>query len=98
MSETTEHFPSEAQIAQRAYKLWELRGRRLGNPEVDWYAARAELIAEHAAAEAATTAQASPVIPLRQTREVPPRPRDISRWASEPRSYRRGAYAAFAGR
>jgi hypothetical protein len=32
-----------AEIAARAYTLWELRGKPLGSPEVDWYEAKKQL-------------------------------------------------------
>jgi len=28
------------EIARLAYELWERRGRPLGSPEIDWYAAK----------------------------------------------------------
>jgi hypothetical protein len=31
------------EIAKLAYELWERRGRPLGSPEVDWYAAESAL-------------------------------------------------------
>jgi hypothetical protein len=31
------------QIARLAYELWERRGRPLGSPEIDWYAAESAL-------------------------------------------------------
>jgi hypothetical protein len=31
------------EIARLAYELWERRGRPLGSPEVDWYAAESAL-------------------------------------------------------
>ena len=31
------------EIARLAYELWERRGRTLGSPEVDWYAAESAL-------------------------------------------------------
>ena len=31
------------EIAKLAYDLWELRGRPIGSPEIDWYAAKAAL-------------------------------------------------------
>jgi Protein of unknown function (DUF2934) len=31
------------EIAQLAYELWERRGRPLGSPEIDWYAAESAL-------------------------------------------------------
>lgn len=33
-------------IAMRAYEKWLKRGRPVGSPEIDWYAAEAELRAE----------------------------------------------------
>lgn len=30
-------------IAARAYEIWERRGRRAGDAEIDWFAARKEL-------------------------------------------------------
>jgi hypothetical protein len=35
--------PTHEQIAQRAYQLWEQRGRPSGEPEVDWGEAEREL-------------------------------------------------------
>ena len=32
--------PSEAEIRQKAYDLWESRGRPVGSPEIDWFAAQ----------------------------------------------------------
>ena len=32
-----------ARIAARAYELWERRGKPVGSPEMDWYAAEKEL-------------------------------------------------------
>jgi hypothetical protein len=31
------------EIAKLAYELWERRGRPLGSPEIDWYAAESTL-------------------------------------------------------
>jgi len=31
------------EIAKLAYQLWERRGRPLGSPEIDWYAAESAL-------------------------------------------------------
>ena len=31
------------EIAKLAYELWERRGRPLGSPEIDWYAAESAL-------------------------------------------------------
>ncbi len=31
------------EIARLAYELWERRGRPLGSPEIDWYAAESAL-------------------------------------------------------
>jgi hypothetical protein len=31
------------EIARLAYQLWERRGRPLGSPEIDWYAAESAL-------------------------------------------------------
>ena len=33
----------DEEIAERAYRLWEERGRPLGSPEVDWYRAVREV-------------------------------------------------------
>jgi len=30
-------------VARLAYQLWTQRGRPLGSPEIDWYAAKAQL-------------------------------------------------------
>jgi len=38
----TEAYPHDA-IAKLAYGLWERRGRPLGSPEIDWYAAESAL-------------------------------------------------------
>jgi len=35
--------PTHEQIEQRAYQLWEQRGRPSGEPEVDWEQAEREL-------------------------------------------------------
>ena len=35
--------PSESEVQQRAYSLWESRGRPFGSPEVDWYRAKEQL-------------------------------------------------------
>jgi hypothetical protein len=34
---------SNDEIAKLAYELWERRGRPLGSPEIDWYAAESAL-------------------------------------------------------
>ena len=34
---------SESEVQQRAYALWESRGRPFGSPEVDWYCAKEQL-------------------------------------------------------
>lgn len=34
---------SENEMQQRAYSLWESRGRPIGSPEVDWYQAQDQL-------------------------------------------------------
>jgi hypothetical protein len=34
---------SHDEIAKLAYELWERRGRPLGSPEIDWYAAESAL-------------------------------------------------------
>jgi hypothetical protein len=34
---------SESEVQQRAYFLWESRGRPFGSPEVDWYDAKDQL-------------------------------------------------------
>ncbi|MHB8524992.1 MAG: DUF2934 domain-containing protein [Candidatus Acidiferrales bacterium] len=36
----------EVRIRQRAYELWEQRGRPIGSPEVDWFRAENEIDAE----------------------------------------------------
>ena len=36
-------------IAGFAYHLWELRGRPIGSPDIDWHRAEAELEARHRA-------------------------------------------------
>ena len=33
----------QQEIAKLAYQLWERRGRPLGSPEIDWYAAKSGL-------------------------------------------------------
>jgi hypothetical protein len=40
---------TESDIAQRAYQRWLARGRPTGDGREDWFAAEAELKAEHAA-------------------------------------------------
>jgi hypothetical protein len=35
--------PTHDDIAQRAYALWEARGRPEGSPQVDWFRAEQEL-------------------------------------------------------
>ena len=35
---------SEEEIAQRAYALWESRGKPIGSPEEDWHRATEELL------------------------------------------------------
>jgi hypothetical protein len=37
---------SENEVQQRAYFLWESRGRPFGSPEVDWYQAKEQLSPE----------------------------------------------------
>jgi hypothetical protein len=39
------------EIARLAYELWERRGRPLGSPEIDWYAAESALGARHSREE-----------------------------------------------
>jgi hypothetical protein len=39
------------EIAKLAYALWELRGRPIGSPEIDWYGAESALGARDARAE-----------------------------------------------
>ena len=34
---------SESELQQKAYSLWESRGRPHGSPEVDWYDAKEQL-------------------------------------------------------
>jgi hypothetical protein len=36
-------FPSDEDIARKAYALWESRGRPFGSPDEDWYKAMQEL-------------------------------------------------------
>ena len=38
---------TQDQIAILAYQLWESRGRPLGSPEIDWYAAERKLRARN---------------------------------------------------
>jgi hypothetical protein len=38
--------PTPEQIEERAYQLWEQRGRPQGSPEVDWERAERELSGE----------------------------------------------------
>lgn len=38
--------PDREAIRQRAYQIWERRGRPGGSPEQDWYEAERELLAE----------------------------------------------------
>jgi hypothetical protein len=40
------HVLSENEVRQRAYSLWESRGRPIGSPEVDWYRAKEQLSPE----------------------------------------------------
>jgi hypothetical protein len=37
---------SENEVQQKAYSLWESRGRPIGSPEVDWYRAKEQLSPE----------------------------------------------------
>jgi hypothetical protein len=39
------------EIARLAYELWERRGRPLGSPEIDWYAAESALGVRHSREE-----------------------------------------------
>jgi hypothetical protein len=39
------------EIARLAYELWERRGRPLGSPEIDWYAAESALGVRHSLEE-----------------------------------------------
>ena len=39
------------EIAKLAYELWERRGRPLGSPEIDWYAAENTLGVKHSREE-----------------------------------------------
>lgn len=41
--------PSDSDIAQRAYNRWIARGRPVTDGREDWFAAQAELLAEHPA-------------------------------------------------
>lgn len=41
--ESFAHIPSDADIARKAYALWEGRGRPMGSPDEDWYRAQQEL-------------------------------------------------------
>lgn len=36
--------PTHAQISERAYLLWESRGRPIGSSEEDWFKAEADLL------------------------------------------------------
>ena len=38
--EKMEEKYTHEEIARLAYELWERRGRPLGSPEIDWYAAK----------------------------------------------------------
>ena len=37
---------SENEVQQKAYSLWESRGRPIGSPEIDWYGAKEQLSPE----------------------------------------------------
>jgi hypothetical protein len=37
---------SDIELQQKAYSLWENRGRPIGTPEVDWYRAKEQLSPE----------------------------------------------------
>jgi hypothetical protein len=37
---------SENEVQQKAYSLWENRGRPIGSPEIDWYRAKEQLSPE----------------------------------------------------
>ena len=41
--EKMEEKYAHEEIARLAYELWERRGRPLGSPEIDWYAAKSGL-------------------------------------------------------
>ena len=50
--ELTTDFPGEDRhefVAKLAYKLWEQRGRSLGSPDVDWFAAEQAMYSSLAA-------------------------------------------------
>ena len=36
--------PTEEEIRQRAYALWESRGRPMGSPEADWFNAQNQIV------------------------------------------------------
>jgi hypothetical protein len=38
---------TQNEIAKLAYELWELRGRPIGSPEIDWHTAEAVLRTQH---------------------------------------------------
>jgi hypothetical protein len=48
---TTSKAITDDMIASRAYEKWEQRGCPEGEPEVDWFAARAELEQESGSGE-----------------------------------------------
>jgi hypothetical protein len=41
-----ERAPAHEEIARLAYHFWEARGRPLGSPEEDWFAAEQDLLME----------------------------------------------------
>ncbi|PYT22286.1 MAG: hypothetical protein DMG58_30430 [Acidobacteria bacterium] len=41
-----ERAPTHEEIARLAYNFWEARGRPLGSPEEDWFAAEQDLLME----------------------------------------------------
>ena len=56
-------FPYESHyefVAKLAYELWEQRGRPLGSPEVDWFAAEQAVYASLVAAGSITSSSYEP--------------------------------------
>jgi hypothetical protein len=50
---------THAEIAVRAYGLWEQRGSRIGSPEEDWFRAEQEIRIERAQSAGTAKAQAA---------------------------------------
>ncbi len=60
--------PTQEEIRERAYYLWEQRGRPIGSPATDWERAEQELRCEQAAAQMAGWARRVPVARARRPR------------------------------